>query len=78
MRRRGEQMFKASVDARIRDDSMDALRRSLSEMRERSAEERGYVKGLGEGIEKGRALGWDEAVEMVLKLLLDFKNGNRG
>lgn len=70
-------MIKASVDARIRDDSMDALRRSLSEMRERSAEERGYVKGLGEGIEKGRSLGWDEATEMMLKVLTDIRSGNR-
>lgn len=78
MRRRGEQMLKASIDTRIREDNMDTLRRTLAEARENQARREGYNEGYSEGFEGGRSQGFDEAVEMVLKLLLDFKNGNRG
>lgn len=71
-------MFKAAIDERIRDDNLDVLRRTLAETREHIAEERGYARGLGEGIEKGRVLGWDEATEMMLKVLADIRSGNRG
>lgn len=70
-------MIKAAVDVRLRDDNMDALRRTLAEARENQAKREGYREGYEEGFEGGRSQGFDEAVEMILKLLVDFKSGNR-
>lgn len=70
-------MIKGVIDLKIRDDGIDALRKSLYEAKEAQAEANGYRRGFEEGFEKGRPQGFDEAVEMMLKLLMDFKNGNR-
>lgn len=70
-------MMKLAVDVRLKDDTMTALRRSLCEARESQADAEGYRRGKEEGIEEGREMGFSEAVEMMLKVLLDFKNGNR-
>ena len=70
-------MIKTSVDARIREDSMDTLRRSLYEAKEHIAEERGYVRGHGEGYSEALQEGYNRAIEDMLSIILDFAKGNR-
>lgn len=70
-------MTKISLDARIRDDGLDALRRSLYESRENQAHDKGYAKGHADGLAEGLELGYKRAVEDYLSLALDFAKGNR-
>lgn len=70
-------MFKASVDARIRDDNMDALRRTLAEARENQAEQRGYARGRADSYGEALQEGYNRAIEDMLSIILDFAKGNR-
>lgn len=65
-----------AFDERLKDNDCDALRRSLYKAKETQARQEGYTEAMEEWYQKGRTEGFDEAIEMILKLILDFKRGN--
>lgn len=70
-------MFKAAIDERIKDDTLDMFRRTIAEMREHMAEERGYARGRADTYGDAHQEGYNRAIADMLELILDFAKGNR-